>query len=184
METEPVEEFVLASEHNFRIAAAVHEAWPKARRRIVGHFLEQLRKRLGIDLKGWEFEGGGQFFEDTYPGFSIWKPKWVNQYWVGLQCTEHRERIVFGVMRNKESIGSRPFCDQLLQAVRNLHPSARTQAWWEARMTMHSPASDWRTPDVLWRMRKDATFLEEVALQLLEVARVSEPIVDQLVQKK
>ena len=185
METEPIEDFVLGSEHNLRIAAAVYDAWPKARQKIVDGFLDRLGSRLKHELKEWEFgPWGGNFFEDTYPGYACWKPAWVDQYGIGLQCLKYGESMVFGVYREKENIGSRPFCDELLQAISKLHPSARQQAWWEARMTMHSPTADWRTPDVLWRIHKDAAFLEEVALQLLEVAKVSEKILDREARKK
>ena len=51
-------------------------------------------------------------------------------------------------------------------------------------MTMTVPAADWRDPDVLWQMHKDFKFLESVAEQLLELAKISEPIVDRLVRRK
>jgi hypothetical protein len=71
-----------------------------------------------------------------------------------------------------------------LTAIGKPYPSAIAGKWWEAKMTMRSPAADWQQPDVLWRMHKDRSFLENVAEQLLEVARISEPIVDRLVQRK
>jgi hypothetical protein len=44
---------------------------------------------------------------------------------------------------------------------------------------------DWGKPEVLWRMRDEKDeFLNEVAEQLLNVARISAPFVDQLAQKK
>ena len=48
---------------------------------------------------------------------------------------------------------------------------------------MKSPASDWRKPDVLWKMNQDSTFLDDVAEQLLDLAKTSAPIIDGLVQK-
>ena len=35
MKTDPIEDYILKSEHNLRIAAAVGEAWPDARERLV-----------------------------------------------------------------------------------------------------------------------------------------------------
>ena len=105
------------------------------------------------------------------------------QYGMGLQCNDYGESMVFGVWREKDQIGKRPFCDELLNAVGKVQPSAHTHAWWEARMTMHSPAPDWRKPEVLWRMHKDDTFLDEVADQLLKVAKCSKPIVNRLVRE-
>jgi hypothetical protein len=78
----------------------------------------------------------------------------------------------------------RPFCEELLTAIKRLHPSARAKAWWEARITMRSPATDWRSPDVLWRMHTEDTFVDNVAAQLLEVAKISVPFIDRLARKK
>jgi hypothetical protein len=49
---------------------------------------------------------------------------------------------------------------------------------------MQSPAADWRKPEVLWRIHKDKSFLDDVAEQLLGVAEVSESIIDRLARKK
>jgi hypothetical protein len=49
---------------------------------------------------------------------------------------------------------------------------------------MRFPAADLTTPEVLWRIRSDDKFLEEVAGQLLEVAEISKPILDQLAKEK
>ena len=44
---------------------------------------------------------------------------------------------------------------------------------------------DWGKPEVLWRMRDEKDeLLNEVAQQLLKVAKISAPFVDQLVGKK
>jgi hypothetical protein len=48
---------------------------------------------------------------------------------------------------------------------------------------METPAEDWRKIEILWRMHKDDSFLDDVAEQLLELARIGEPIVDQLVKR-
>jgi hypothetical protein len=185
MKTEPIQDYILKSEHNLRIATAVGEAWPEAREKLVADFLDRLDTRLKRKLKGWEFERlGGRFFVDAYSGYYFWKPAWEGQYGLGLQGNEYGERMVFGVYREKERIGKRPFSEELFNAIVTLHPSARTHAWWEARMTMSSPAPDWRKPEVLWQMHKDSKFLEDVAEQLLAVTKISEPIVDRLARKK
>lgn len=185
MKPEPIQDYILKSERNLGIAAAVGEAWPEAREKLFAGFLDRLDMRLMKRLKGWKWErSGGRFFLDAYPGYYFWKPAWEGQYGLGLQCNEYGERMVFGVYREKDRIGKRPFCEELLSAIATLHPSARTHSWWEARMTMRSPAADWRKPEVLWQMHKDSKFLDDVAEQLLEVAKISEPIVDRLVRKK
>ena len=91
--------------------------------------------------------------------------------------------MVIGVYREKETIGNRPFCDELRRAVKEGFPSATINGWWEARIPLESPAADWRKPEVLWQMHKDEKFLEDVAEQLLELAKISEPIVDKLVRE-
>ena len=94
--------------------------------------------------------------------------------------------MIFGVSRaeDKEHIKKQPHCDEVLIAVKKINPDASAGGWWEARMTMHSPAADWRKPEILWRMHTDGKFLNDVAKQLLEVAEISEPIIDRLVLRK
>ncbi len=50
-------------------------------------------------------------------------------------------------------------------------------------LSRRPPAGDWGKPDVLWRMNKDSKFLDDVAGQLLQVAKISEPIIAGLVRK-
>jgi hypothetical protein len=71
-----------------------------------------------------------------------------------------------------------------LAAIKEQYPSARSRAWWEAVIDLHSPAPDWTEPTVLWRLHKDDKFLGEVAEQLLAVAKISEPILDRLARSK
>jgi hypothetical protein len=72
----------------------------------------------------------------------------------------------------------------LFAAFNGVYASATKHNWWEARTVMRSPASDWRKTEVLWQMHKDRTFVDEVAIQLLEVAKISEHIIDRYVRKK
>jgi hypothetical protein len=186
MKSDPIQDYILRNQRNLRIAAAVGSAWPEAREKLVSGFLDRLETRLKKKLRGWKSErAGGRFFVDAYSGYYFYKPAWEGQYGLGLQCNDYGEQTVFGVYREKERIGKRPFCDELLNAVKKVQPSARSHKWWwEARMTMRSPAVDWRKPEALWRMHTDDTFLKEVAEQLLVLARTVEPIVDRLVRKK
>jgi hypothetical protein len=183
MRTEPIQDYILKSEHNLRIAAAVGEAWPDAREKLVSVFLDRLEARLKKKLKGFDFIRDGRFFVDAYPGYYLWKPAW-KQYNLGLQCHEYGERMLFGVEREKQYVGKGSFSDELLDAVRKVHPSARMNAWWVVRIVMSVPAADWRKPEVLWQMHKDARFLDSVAEQLLEVATISAPILDRWERKK
>ena len=179
----PIHEFCLKSERNLRIAAAVGDAWPEARDKLVAGFLDRLGSVLTKKLKGWKFEPWNRFFIDADANWCVWKPAWEDQYYVTLHCGNRGQQMIFGVMRAEQEIGKRSFCAELLAAVRKNHPSARSRYWWEAVTNMQSPASDWRKPEVLWRMHKDDEFLQEVAAQLLDVVKVSERIVDRLARK-
>ena len=185
MKTDTIENHILKTANNFRIAAAVGEAWPDARDRVVSGFLSRLDARLKRKLPGWKSERwGGRFFEVGYPSYCLWKPAWEDQYGLALECNGFGERMIFGVYREKYEIGKRPFSADLLIAIQEVQPSARTHSWWEARITLRVPAPDWRKPEVLWQMHKDVKFLWSVAEQLLDVAEISEPILDRLVRQR
>jgi hypothetical protein len=183
MKTEPIQDYILKNEHNFSIASTVGEAWPQAREKLVAGFFDRLDSHLKKKLKGWKTGlWGGRFFVDAYPGFYIWKPAWEHHS-VAFQCGGYGDRMVIGISRSTDDTRKLPLYAPLLSAAQKIDPSAKSQNWWEARINMHSPAPDWRKPDVLWRMHKDPKFLENVAEQLLALAKISEPIVDGLVRK-
>lgn len=184
MNTESIRDYIIENEQNLRIAAVVSEAWPEARQKLVKLFLGRLEDRLKSELKGWEFDQDGVIYVDDYTSYDLWKPAWRGQYGLALQWGQYGKEMVFGVYREKEKIGTRPFSGDLLEAIRKEYPSARTNSWYEARIQMKNPASDWSSPEILWQMHTDPKFLEEVVKQLLEVAKISEPIIERLVQKK
>lgn len=185
MKADPIVNYVLKNERNFHITAAVGAAWPDARNKIVSGFLDRLDLRLKRKLKGWKSDRYGALFLDAYSGYYISKPGWDEQYYLNLQFGEYGKNMVFGVGRDFEQRGKRPFCDDVLSAVARLHPAARQRKWWwEAQVTMRSPAADWRDSEVLWRAHKDQKFLEDVAEQLLAVAKATAPIIDRLARKK
>jgi hypothetical protein len=184
MNTESIQNYIIESEQNLRIAATVSEAWPEARQKIVQLFLGRLDDRLKIELKGWESGRDGIIYADDYATFDFWKPAWHDQYGLSLQWGKYGKEMVFGVYRDKEKIGTRPFSGDLLEAVRKKFPWASTNWWYEARIKMKNPSSDWSSPEVLWQMHTDPKFFEEVVEQLVEVAEISEPIIERLVQNK
>lgn len=187
MNPNSIHDFLLSNEKSLRIAAAVSEAWPEAREKLVLGFLQRLSVELEKNLPGWETKFVGGFFNERYSGFFVSKPTWHDDdYNVTLECHDYGKKMIFGVSRNenKEHIKRRPPCDELLDAVGKLHPSASARTWWEAMITLRSPAPDWRKPEVLWKMHTDRKFLDDVADQLCAVATVCEPIVDRLVQRK
>jgi hypothetical protein len=184
MKNEPVQDYILKSERNLAVAAAVGEAWPQVRGKLVSAFLDRLDSRLKKKLKGWKSEQDGEgFFNKPYPGYYIGKPAWNGQYWIRLECYEYGNKMVFGVAREHSIIGKRPHCEELFATMKDINPSVTSHKWWEARTTMRSPAPDWRKPEVLWQMHKDGKFLNDVAEQLLEVAEISGPFIDRWVRK-
>lgn len=184
MNTESIRDYIIESEQRLQIAATVSEIWPEARQKLVQHFLGRLEDRLKIELKEWEFGKDGTIYSNDYSGYDFWKPAWSGQYGLALQWGPFGKEMAFGVYREKEKIGKRPFSSNLLEAIKRQYPWASTNSWYEARIQMKNPASDWSSPEILWRMHTDGTFFDKVAEQLLEVAKISEPIIDQLVQKK
>lgn len=182
MKNDPILDYILKNPRNLVIAAAVNEAWPEARESLVSDFLTRLDSRLKKQLKGWSFDRwGGAFFVEGWPSYYFWKPAWGDRYSICLQCDYYGEKMSFGVARDSDR---RRFYPELLKAVQKLHPSAKSDNEWEARVIMRSPEPDWRKPEVLWRMKTDKSFLEEVAEQLLAVAKVSEPLIDKLMRRK
>jgi hypothetical protein len=188
MNSDPVQDYILEDENKLRTAAAVFNAWPEVRKKLVSPFLDRLERalRLKTELKeGWEFERWRCPFEDWEAGFSFGKLEWKAEYYVSLELLDYGEDVTFGLARNagKDHIKKRSRCAALLTAVREHYPSARDHSWWEAWVTMQP--QDWRKPEVLWRMRdENEEFLNEVVEQLLEVAIISAPFVDQLAGKK
>lgn len=67
MNNESIQDYILKSEHNLGIAAAVSDAWPEAREKLVSGFLGRLDSHLKKKLKGWKSElCGGRFFVEAY----------------------------------------------------------------------------------------------------------------------
>jgi hypothetical protein len=174
MNADSIEDYMLATEENMKIADAVGTSWRRARGRVIKEFFGRLQNHLKKELIGWEFELYKTFFEDPYPGFYIWKPTWQEEYYLNLECWRSGEKIIFGVWRNEPRIKKRPFSGAVLAAMKKSFPWARARTWWEAEVVMHTPEPDWRDARVLWRIHSDTTFLREVAEQLLQVATVSE----------
>jgi hypothetical protein len=184
MKTNPIQDYILKNERNVAIAAAVGEAWPEARAKIVAGFIDRLDARLKRKLKGWESERWqGEFFVDQWPGYSIEKPAWKYRS-VAIQCGRYGDELVLGIVRETDDTRKVPLHAPLLSAVQKVFPSAKSSSWWEAKARLNSPAPDWRKPEVLWRMHTEKTFVEEVAEQLLEIAEVSAAIIDRLSRRK
>lgn len=184
MKSNPIHDYILKSKSNLSVASAIETEWPEARAKLVSAFLGRLGARLKKKLKGWD--GGpweSRFFLDQWAGFSVEKPAW-KQRAIALQCIRFGDGMQMGVCRATKDTGKLPLHEPLLLAVRQVFPSATSSSWWEACVTMHSPAPDWRKPEVLWRIHKDPAFLIDVANQLLEIAEVTAPIIDGLAKKR
>lgn len=181
MNADPVK-FILAKRQNFDTAAAVAAAWPEVRQKVVHGFLDRLDGRLKRHLKGWQSMREQDFYEDWWASYDIWNPEWNHRYGIGLMWADHGRAISFGVYYNTD-FRKRPKQDQILQEVVKLHPSAKSDQWWEARVRYRNP-SDWTTPEVLWQMHNEEKFLHAVADNLISVANISIPTINKLVRKQ
>jgi hypothetical protein len=184
MSASPVQDFILRDEQNLRTAAAVAVAWPETRKRIANEFLGRFGAKLQAELPGWISAPWEQFFEHGYASFFVEKKSWSGEYGITLQADYHGGRMMFGVERENKIIADRPLSPEVLEAVRPLFPSVRTKPWWDAQVPMRVPASDWTSPEVLWRMHTDPSFLNSVADQMLAIAKATESIIDRLTKKK
>ena len=184
MNTKSIQDFILNSERNLHIAAVINEVWLEARKRSVSKFLEKLELIFKKKKGGrWICKKNGEFFEELESNVQFYKPLWED-YQVELHFGNYGKIMSFGVARN-EKIHKKPHHSEILTAIKKEYPSALGGSkWWEANITMMSPATDWQKPKNLWRMRNDKKFLYDVTYQLLEVATIAEPIIDSLVRKK
>ena len=178
MDTKSIQEFILQSERNFHIAAAVAETWPEVRRELMSSFLNRLQVLLTREFKGWKP------WRDSTKGYYIAKPEWGDSYWIGFECYSGGSWIDIGISWETVKPGKEAVAE-LLTALQTRYPSAKYNPRWSWVFSpMRSPAPDWSKPDVLWRMHKNPAFVTDVANQLLEIANVSESIIDRLVRKK
>jgi hypothetical protein len=180
IESTPVTEFILSSEKNLRIAEAVHSGWEAAKNMVARDFCRRLGAELEKKLPEWKWEDS-EFLRSRRGVFVLSKPAWENQYCILLQPEDYGAEMTYGIMRDERSIAKRPFSTELLEAIKKRVPSARAKAWWEALIKIQSPGPDWRTPEILWQMHTKDEFLQEVASLLLEIAQLSEKLVDSLV---
>jgi len=185
MTNNPVQDFIVESERNLRIAAAVAEAWPDARKQLTESFFARLEERLKHDLKGWLFQTYDQFFVTRYSGCYVTKAAWKEEYFVDLSLQEYGRRIVLRVSReaDKPRVRKRDHSPEILAAVRKVDPSATTGVWWEGKIKLNAPAPDWTKSEVLWQIHTRKEFVNEVAVQMLEVATIAEPVIDRLLSK-
>ncbi len=182
IESTPVTEFILSSKKNLSIAEAVHSGWGAARDTITKDFCRRLEAELTKQLPGWKTEDWG-LLSSRRGSFALWKPGWDDQYYILLQPEDFGAEMTYGIMRNEKSIAKRPFSTELLESIKQRLPSARSKAWWEALIKLQEPAPDWHTAEVLWQMHTQDDFLQKVAAQLLELAKLSEKFLDSLVAK-
>jgi hypothetical protein len=178
-------DFILETERNFRIAEMVHISFPTARLQLIERFCEKLGVLLTKKLNGWKWEYWGPFFVERYGALDVWKPLWRDQYRLRLEAWQHGERMIYGIWRNEddEAMKNRSFAGKILTEVKKVHPSAKARKYYEAEVTLRSPEPDWRRAGVLWRIHTDVNFLNDVAAQMLEVANLTEKIVDSVVTK-
>ncbi len=184
MNTESIQNLIIQSEKNLSIADAVAEAFPEVRRELVEVFLSRLEARLKAKHKGWSFHVDQDFFDAQYSWFRFWKPSWKNRYGVGFTLQNYGRTTGFGVYSEKEKKAKRPYCKELLNAIKKSYSWVHETPYCAAFVEMKSPAADWRKADILWKMHTKTEFLDDVAGQLLDFVQMSERILDRFAQKK
>ena len=180
---DPLTEYMLESERNLRLAEATWRRYEAAREQIMSGFFKRLTLRLTQSLPGWKSRYDELFFVAEYSACDVWNPAWEEQYFLRLEAWKNGDRIIYGIWRDEDKLRNRPRSDTLLHAVQKEHPSAKSRIYYEAELTIHSPAPDWRQPAVLWRIHQDPRFLEDVADQLLELAKLTDKQVKALAKK-
>jgi hypothetical protein len=182
MKSDPIQDFILENEKNLNIAATVSEAWPEVMAKIAFEFQNRLGTQLVARFKGWTFEADKRFFIDNYAKFYFFKPEW-NFHSIALEGSSYGKEMVYGVFRDLTARKA-PRYPELLEIVKEIEPSAKSSEWYDAWVKMRYPAYNWQKPDVLWLMHSDKDFLNEVSGQLLNIAKICEPIIDRLVREK
>jgi hypothetical protein len=182
MSNNSIQEFILARKEDFTLAADVASAWAETRQLVVSRFLGHLDARLKQRLKGWKSEPEGALLGASWSGYSIWDPGWREEYGIGLAWEEYGKRTVSGVWRDPDKIGPRGHCEELVTAFAERSLTIRQNDWWEAKVYMKRSDDDWSTPEVLWQMYADKGFLKKIADQLLDMAKISQPILDRWVR--
>lgn len=183
MNTKPIRDFIIESQQNLEIADAVESTLPDVRKKLADDFLDRLDGRMKANFPKWKFGREYVPFYNRYATYDFWKPDWEGQYGIALQFGDYGKEMAFGVYREIDKIGKRPFCKELISTVQKEFAEAETHEWWEARIRMESPAANWRKPANLWSMYTDNAFLDGVVKQLCELAQISNPIVDRMVRK-
>lgn len=181
----PVTEFITTSRKNLEVAAAVYEQYEAAREKIIGQFFDRLGRRLVGKLPGWSWEYAPAFYTERYGRFGIGKESWLRHYMIVVEAYDWGASMIGGVWRNEEALGAVPRGSEILAAVKQIHSGDRCQSrkWYEAEVTLRSPATDWRTPEALWRIHTDDRFLDEVEGLFLGWVKATEVLVDSAINR-
>jgi hypothetical protein len=173
-----IADYIIGNERNLRLSEAIYaSSYENARERIMKGFFERLTKRMLKDFPGWKGRYDEPFFIDQYGAYDFSNPAWSDEYSIRLEAWKKGDRIIYGVWRDEEKLHKRPRSTAILMAVQKAHPSAISRMYYEAEVTLRSPEPDWREPEVLWRIHTDRDFLEDVAVQLLEVIELTRKLV-------
>lgn len=184
-EKNEIHEFILGSERNLHLAYEVAKTWPEVRKSIIKGFLDRLGKKLKEELKGWQTEINGTFYEDHNAKFYLYKPAWESlKRYILLECYEkennENKKLAFGVFRSLDKLNNNDYFPEILERVKEEFPSAVSSKWWEARDYLRKPFSDWQSPDILWKMHnKDDTFFDSIYDKLRTVAKIAKPLLDE-----
>ena len=136
--TKSIQKFILQSERNFRIAAAVAEAWREARRQLMSSFLDRLETQLTRKLKGWKPSREGNFFKTWARG--ITSRNLNGERVIGLHSSARADgsEIYIGITWETDNLRKQARIE-LLTALQTIYPSAKFGSRWVYEM-VRSPA--------------------------------------------
>ena len=87
-ETTPIADFILQSERNLRIAAAVHDEWEAVKDTLARGFCDRLEAVLKKEMPEWKFAHCG-LLPERWGSFEFWKPKWEQQYRIVILASDY-----------------------------------------------------------------------------------------------
>ena len=178
----PVSQFITESERNLEIASVIYEQYEAARQQIVKEFFDRLTADLKAKLPGWSFRYSEPFFDARHGAFDMFKKPWKERYRIRIEAYQFGVSMGFGVWRDRDLVRGIPFSAELLAAVKEDFPRATSRDYFEAEISMTSPAPEWRTPKALWQIHSDEAFRAEVEALLLQIVTLTEEHIDALVK--
>ncbi len=169
----------LRSPENLRLALVVGSAYNDLKAEIVKSFASCLGKKLEADL-GASWHVRLDDLRKVECGIAICKESWAGKFEIRLAADKSdAQDIYFGV---KNLIEHTQGSDRELY--RTLNDGVRSGKWspsWEWYAYAESQYRNWNTTEVLLLLyRRDPVLVDTLVAELLQIAKVAEPVIDKL----